>query len=341
VNGNTSYRAANTTMLSIVGIEAPVVVTSAEIDAQMTDTLKRLKLRPGLLERVAGVSERRWYSEDTSLGEAAATAGSKALSEAGIDASDVGVLINTSVSREHLEPAVSVQVHDAMGLPTSAMNFDITNACLGFVNGLQTAAAMIDSGQVRYAVVVGAEDTRSTTQETIDRLADPSTTRQDYLEEFATLTLGSGAVAAVMGPADAHPEGHRLVGGVSRSGTEHHGLCVGRLGRMVADSRGLLENGVELIGAAYDEAKEDWGWATGMARYILHQVSTVHIKALIQRLGIDAVKAPLTYPFLGNIGPASLPMTLARQADTLMPGDRVLCLGVGSGLNTALCELRW
>ena len=67
----------------------------------------------------------------------------------------------------------------------------------------------------------------------------------------------------------------------------------------------------------------------------------MHIKALIARLGIDGAKAPLTYPSLGNIGPASLPMTLARQADSLMPGDRVLCLGVGSGLNTALCELRW
>jgi 3-oxoacyl-[acyl-carrier-protein] synthase-3 len=341
VNGNTSYRSSNTTMLSITGIEAPVVVTSADIDAMMSDTLQRLKLRPGLLQRVAGVRERRWYEEGASLGVVTAEAGSKALSEAGIDVSDVGLLINTSVSREHLEPAVSVQVHDAMGLPSSAMNFDITNACLGFVNGIQAASAMIDSGQVRYAVVVGAEDTRSTTVDTIERLASPATTRQDYLEEFATLTLGSGAVAAVLGPADAHPEGHRVVGGVNRSGTEHHGLCVGRVGRMVADGRGLLEKGVDLIGAAYDEAKEDWQWATGVARYVLHQVSTVHVKALVERLGIDPSRAPLSFPLLGNIGPASLPMTLARHAHELVPGDRVLCLGVGSGLNTSLCEIRW
>lgn len=341
MNGNTSYRAANTTMLSITGIEAPVVVTSDDIDAMMADTLARLKLKPGLLSRVAGVKERRWYPEDTTAGEAAATAGSKALSEAGVDASDVGILINTSVTRYHLEPAVSVVVHDAMGLPSTAMNFDITNACMGFVNGMQTAAAMIDSGQVRYAVVVGAEDIRSTTQKTIERLARPEATRQDYLEEFATLTLGSGAVAAVLGRADEHPEGHRLLGGVSRSGTEHQNLCVAREGRMVADGRGLLEHGVALAGAAYDDGKAEFGWDTGVARYVFHQVSDVHMRALVQRFDVPWEKVPMTYPTLGNIGPASLPMTLAREVDSLLPGDRVVCIGIGSGLNTALCEIVW
>ena len=341
MNGNTSYRAANTSLLSISGIEAPVVVTSAEIDEQLAGTIERLHLRPGLLSRIAGVEERRWYPRDASLPEAAAEAGSKALSEAGIDPADVGLLINTSISRAQLEPAVSVMVHDAMGLPSAAMNFDITNACLGFVNGLQTATAMIDAGQVRYAVVVNAEDSRETTEATIERLNLPETTRKEFLEEFATLTLGSGAVAAVVGRADDHPEGHRIIGGVARSASQHHGLCVGKLGRMVADSKGLLEEGVELLGAAFDEAKEEFGWATGMARYILHQVSSVHTKAMISRMGLDRAKAPLTFPFLGNVGPVSLPMTLAREVASLVPGDRVLCMGVGSGLNTAFCEIRW
>ena len=156
MNGNTSWRSANTALLSINAIEAPIVVTSDELDERLAGTMERLGIRPGLLERVTGIRERRLYPDDVSCGEAAATAGSKALSEAGIDASDVGMLINTSVTRYHLEPAVSAVVHESMGLPTSAINFDITNACLGFINGLQTAAAMIDSGQVRYAVVVGA-----------------------------------------------------------------------------------------------------------------------------------------------------------------------------------------
>jgi 3-oxoacyl-[acyl-carrier-protein] synthase-3 len=341
VNGNTRYRLANTTMLSITGIEAPVVITSDDIDAQMADTLTRLRIKPGLLERVAGVKERRAYPPDVLIGEAAATAGSKALSEAGVDASDVGVLINTSVSRYHLEPAVSVEVHAGMGLPSSAMSFDITNACMGFVNGLQVAGAMIDSGQVDHAVVVGAEDLRSTLEKTVARMAQPDTTRELYLDQFAALTLGSGAVAAVLGRADEHPEGHRILGGVVRSGSDHHGLCVASEGEMVADGRGLLEHGVALAGDAFDEAKQEWGWDTGMARYVFHQVSKIHMRALIDRFGVDAARVPLTYPVLGNVGPASLPMTLAREADDLLPGDRVLCIGIGSGLNTNLTEIVW
>jgi acyl-CoA:acyl-CoA alkyltransferase len=341
VNGNTSWRAANTALLSINAIEAPVVVTSDELDERLAGTMKRLGIRPGLLERVTGIRERRLYAGDVTCGEAAATAGSKALVEAGVDASDVGLVINTSVTRYHLEPAVSAVVHEAMGLPSSAMNFDITNACLGFVNGLQTASAMIDSGQVRYAVVVGAEDISPMFDRTLDRLANQPVTRQEYLDEFASLTLGSGAVAAVLGPADAHPEGHRVKGGVARSGSSHHGLCVASAEQMVADGRGLLEHGVALVGEAFDAADEEWGWSSGVARYVFHQVSKIHMAALVERTGVPWSRVPESYPVLGNVGPASLPMTLAREVDSLEPGDRVLCLGVGSGLNSAFCEIVW
>lgn len=344
MNGNTRYSVANTALLSIAAEEAPVVVTSDDLDAMMAPTLQRLRIRPGLIERVAGVKERRWWAEGTSLAEGAAIAGAKAISESGVDPGAIGLLINTSVSRDHLEPAVSVEVHDHLGLPTSAMNFDVTNACLGFVNGMQIASSMIDSGQVDYAVVVGSEDVRQIQNETIERLSEPDVTRADYLNEFATLTLGSGSAAAVLGRADDHPEGHRILGGVTRSGTHHHRLCTATMGRMVTDTRGLLDAGVGLMSDAWEEAKQDWNWATGVARYVLHQVSIPHTQALLQRLaldGLEKVRVPLTFPFLGNVGPAALPITLARQVSTLMPGDRVLCMGVGSGLNTSLCEIRW
>ena len=49
----------------------------------------------------------------------------------------------------------------------------------------------------------------------------------------------------------------------------------------------------------------------------------------------------MTFPKWGNVGPASLPMTLAQEAQTLSAGDRVLCMGVGSGLNTTMMEIAW
>jgi 3-oxoacyl-[acyl-carrier-protein] synthase III len=62
---------------------------------------------------------------------------------------------------------------------------------------------------------------------------------------------------------------------------------------------------------------------------------------LCKRLNIEPEKAPLTFPTRGNVGPASVPMTLAGHASSLSAGDRVLCLGIGSGLNTAAVELVW
>uniref|UniRef100_UPI003F6BFC56 3-oxoacyl-[acyl-carrier-protein] synthase III C-terminal domain-containing protein n=1 Tax=Congregibacter sp. TaxID=2744308 RepID=UPI003F6BFC56 len=62
---------------------------------------------------------------------------------------------------------------------------------------------------------------------------------------------------------------------------------------------------------------------------------------LCERLGIDVDKVPLTYPKLGNTGPAAVPLTLAQESESLKPGDRVLCLGMGSGINAMALEIAW
>ena len=73
----------------------------------------------------------------------------------------------------------------------------------------------------------------------------------------------------------------------------------------------------------------------------MHQVSTVHCGAMIQRLGLDADRVPLTFPTLGNIGPAAIPITLAMHQDKIERGDRVILLGMGSGINAAAAEIVW
>jgi len=340
VNGNATTRHTSAALLAVTGLEAPMIVPSAWFDEQLAGSLRRLRLPRGLLQRVAGVHERRWWDSDTSFDDAAVAAGAKALAESGVAASDVGLLINTSVTRVHLEPSIASKVHDGLGLPSSALNFDLTNACLGFVNGLTLAASLIDSGQIRYAVIVDGEDSRPAQEATLARLSGPDVTRQGFLDEFATLTLGSGAAAAVLGPIADHPGGHRLIGGVTRAATQHHNLCVGGIEGMRTDPTGLLAGGLELVLAAWQEAQDEWSWSD-LDRYVMHQVSTVHVDAIVRALDLDRSRVPLTYPNYGNVGPASLPLTLAREVDRLMTGDRVLCMGVGSGLNTAMLEIAW
>jgi 3-oxoacyl-[acyl-carrier-protein] synthase-3 len=338
--GNSTFRFTDTAVLSVSIAEAPVVMTSAEIDVALADTYARLDVRPGLLESLAGIVERRWWPEDVTFADAAAMAGAKALADAGIAPERVGLLVDTSVSRAHLEPSAAVDVHHQLSMPSHCLNFDLSNACLGFVNGMHLAGTMIDAGQIDYAVIVDGEGSRQLHERTIERLQRPDATVADIFENFASLTLGSGGAAMVLGRASEHPEGHRFVGGVSRAATQHHRICVGDMTQMRTDSRALLEAGLELSTELWQEAAETFDWSD-LDCYVIHQVSSVHTQAITAALGIDPERVPMTFPHYGNIGPASIPFTLAKQTDDLRAGDRVGCLGIGSGLNASVIEIAW
>ena len=326
-------------VISLSRVEAPEVVSSADIDERLAPFYSRGGARPGLLERLAGVFERRQWPEGFTFAEASAAAGEEALAQAGIDRSRVGLLIDSSVCRDRLEPSTAVTVHHLLGLSPSCMNYDISNACLGFLNGMHLAGLMIESGQIEYALVVDGEGTREIHGNTITRLNEHGESSEDFSENFASLTLGSGAAAMVLGRHSDNVGSHRLVKGFFRAESRHHELCVGSLENMRTDARALLDAGTDLAKLAWDHA--DTSLWMDMDRYILHQVSTVHTAAMIDVLGIDADRAPLTFPLYGNIGPAAIPFTLAHHADTLVAGDRVLCMGIGSGLNAGVLELAW
>jgi acyl-CoA:acyl-CoA alkyltransferase len=331
----------NVGVLAVEAVEAPEVVTSAWIDEQLADTYERTGLKAGTLSELAGIEARRWWPAEVTFDEAAAMAGQAAIDAAGIDPARIGMLISTSVCKHHLEPSVACAVHHRLQLSPNCLNFDVGNACLGFINGMQIAASAIDSGAIDYALIVDGEGSRHTQETTISRLRQPTTTAAEVFSEFASLTLGSGAAAAVLCRADEHAESHRLVGGIARAATQHHQLCVGDLDRMTTDTHGLLVAGLDLAEAAWKHSGPHFDWEIGMDWYIIHQVSQVHIRMSTERLGIDPQRVPLTFPQYGNVGPAAIPITLASIADRIETGDRVLCMGIGSGLNTSFTEIVW
>ncbi len=341
MSGNASFNHQRAGILSVEAVEAPEVITSDWIDEQLSTTYERCGLRPGLLAELAGIKERRWWPEGVTFDEAAAFAGRKAIDASGVDPADIGMLISTSVCKHFLEPSIACAVHDSLGLSTACNNFDLANACLGFVNAMHLASTAIDAGFIRYALIVDGEGSRQTQLATIKRLQSDTASAVDVFDEFASLTLGSGAAAMVLGNLEDHPDAHRVVGGVVRAATQHNKLCIGNLEQMTTDTRRLLEAGLELGLACWEDAKSEYNWAEGMDRYIIHQVSSVHTRLLCERLDVDPTKVPLTYPLFGNVGPAAIPITLAGAASSLSTGDRVLCMGVGSGLNMSFTELAW
>lgn len=325
-------------------VDAPHVVASDEIEAQLAGTMRRIGMPPGALTGLAGILERRFWDEGTRPSDAAAMAGAKLLANAGIDRSEIGLIVNTSVDRDWLEPSTACIVHDKLGLPPEALNFDVGNACLGFLNGMAIVAAMIERGDIDHGMVVDGESARFITDATVARLADPSCDRTLFRESFATLTLGSGAAAMLLSRADLAENGHPFRGLVSRAATQHHELCRGEPHDMRTDASGLLSAGLALARATWKDAADAFGWTTeGIQKAFIHQVSRAHTRSVTAALGLDPERIPLLYPHFGNIGPAGLVITWSKEADAgrLSPGDRLALLGIGSGLNCAMADVLW
>ncbi len=334
----------NVVIQSLTAVDPPIRVTSIEIEKQLRTTFNRLGIRDNLLEEVSGISARRFWEDGTLPSDAATLAAEKALDEAGIDRGKIGALINTSVCRDYLEPSTACIVHGNLGLADNCLNFDVGNACLAFLNGMDIASRMIERTEIDYALIVDGESSRPITEATIDRLQDPDVGEQQFRAEFASLTLGSGAVAMILARRELAPRGHPYLGSVSRSATEFNNLCQGQMDRMVTDTRILLSEGLKLASKTFLAAKIAFGWvASELDQFIIHQVSKVHTDSLIKLLGLDPEKVHAIYPEMGNVGPASVPIVLAKAAELgkIKRGDRVALLGIGSGLNCSMAEIIW
>ncbi|WP_226467529.1 3-oxoacyl-ACP synthase III [Luteimonas panaciterrae] len=327
-------------------IDAPRRLSSQEINARLKPTLDRLKIKADMLETIAGVSERRLWDGDVKPSDAATLAGVKALADAAIEPDRIGLLVNTSVSRDFLEPSTASIVAGNLRLGENCQNFDVANACLAFLNGMDIASRMIERGEIDYALVVDGETADLAYEKTLDRLTRADVTAEQMRDEIATLTLGSGAAAMVLARAELVPGAPRYRGGVTRSATEWNHLCQGDLhhDRMIADGRMLMIEGLKLGHKTWAAARQALGWvADELDEFVIHQVSKQHTKAFLRAFRIDPNKVMTIFGEHGNIGPASVPIVLSklREKGRLKKGSRIALLGIGSGLNCSMAEVVW
>ncbi|KIG15463.1 3-oxoacyl-[ACP] synthase III in alkane synthesis cluster [Enhygromyxa salina] len=334
----------NVSICSVAHVDAPDRVTSAELERRLAGTMKRLHVPPGLLEGLTGITARRMWPEGTQPSDAATLAGRRALAAAHVDPQRVGILINTSVCRDYVEPSTACLVHAKLGLSPACINFDVGNACLGFLNGMEIVGNMIERGQLDYGLVVDGESSRYVVDQTIARLTGEATDQPSFWANFATLTLGSAGVAMVLTRADLAPSGHRFLGGVTVAATQHSDLCRGQIDRMETHSGDLLNSGLELAQQTWAAAQRELGWNPGaLDEYVIHQVSKVHTDKFRAAFEIEPQRLLATYPEYGNVGPAGVPLVLSKAAELgrLHTGDRIALMGIGSGLNCAMAEVVW
>lgn len=344
--------------IEALGYELPPnVVTSTALEARLAPLYEDLRIQVGQLEALTGIRERRYWDPGMTMAEGATRAARKALASSRVAAGDIEMLIYGGVCRDYMEPANACAVADGLGLSNKTQLYDVSNACLGVINGIVQVANAIELGQIKAGLVVSCETARQIVDLSIDKMLrhrDMETLRLS----LATLTGGSGAIAVVVSEAALAPQGHRLLGGMMRSRAKHHGLC--RWGpatgippqiepgtvpmEMTTDAAAVMEHGVELGEETWFAFLEEMGWTVEQVdRTICHQVGAPHRETVLRKLGVPSEKDFQTFEFLGNIGTVSLPITaaIAEERGILEKGHRVAMCGIGSGLNCLILGVEW
>lgn len=337
--------------LNSFGYELPPnKVSSTDLEQRLAPVYERLKLPIGRLELMSGIHTRRFWDKGTRPSEGAALAGKKALAASKVSPKEIDCLIFTSVCRDMMEPATASFVHRTLGISQRCHLFDISNACLGFLNGMVVMANMIELGQIRRGLIVAGETAEDLVESTVRHLlTDSSLTRKKIKPLFASLTIGSGAVALVMEDRRLNDTGHYFLGSACQAGTSHNDLCQGGQNAeqgtlMSTDSELLLEKGVETASLCWDAFLRQMNWTKdSIDRFFCHQVGRAHARHLFQTLDLDVGRNFETLAQLGNVGSVSAPITMAMGIDQgiLSPGDNAALLGIGSGINSLMLGIRW
>lgn len=340
--------------LAAIAVTLPTeVVGSDEIEARLKPLYERLKLPPGRLELMSGISSRRVWAPGTMPSGPSIESGNALIDAAGIPREQIGCLIHASVCRDFLEPATASRVHHGLGLPPQCWVYDVSNACLGMLNGAVQIATLIEAGAISAGIVVGTENSRPLLERTIEMLnADLRLTRQSVKPAFASLTIGSGSCAWLLTHERLAPQGTSLLAAVAHARTEFHDLCrsdedVGGAAMqpvMDTDSERLLHEGIATGVAAMESFLPQCQWSRDQIdQTVCHQVGGKHRALMLEALGLRTDRDTATFPWMGNSGSVALPIALADAAHRghLQRDHRVAMLGIGSGINSVMIGARW
>lgn len=344
----------NNVCLESIGTVIPEEMwTSEHVEEQLEPLYTRLKLPEGRLELMSGIAQRRLWASGTAPSGPSIRSGKLAIEAAEIDPGRIGCLIHASVCRDFLEPATASKVHDGIGLSNRCWVYDVSNACLGLINGAVQIAMMIEMGAIDAGIVVGTENSRPLLEQTIAALnTDTSLTRKSVKPAFASLTIGSGSCAWLLVHRSMASNDTPIEVAIAEARTEFHDLCLsdsdaagaGMQPLMDTDSERLMAEGIATGVAGFEQLLDEWHQErSAIGRTVCHQVGSRHREAMLAAMDLPVDRDTVSYPKLGNTGSVALPLTLglaAIQGD-LKAGDQVAMLGIGSGINSVMLGANW
>ncbi len=285
-----------------------------------------------------GIRSRHLAAPGEMTSDLAIAASKAALADAGMDASEIDLIVLATSTPDNTFPASATTVQAALGIH-HGFAFDLQAVCSGFVYAIAVADKFLVSGQYKRALVIGAE--------TFSRILD-------WTDRTTCVLFGDGAGAVILEateqPGDAADRGvltthlrsdgrHKaklfVDGGPSSTGTVGHVRMEGR--EVFRHAVGMITDVIKDAYAATGESSESIDW------FVPHQANRRIIDASAQKLGIAPEKVVVTVDRHGNTSAASIPLALAaaRADGRIKQGDLVLLEAMGGGFTWGSALLRW
>ena len=293
------------------------VLTNAELEAQIETTSE------WILERT-GIRERHIAAEGELTSDLAQQAAEKAIEAAGIDAGEIDLIVVATTTPDRVFPGTACVLQAKLGITNGCPAFDVQAVCSGFVYAVSVADQFIRSGQVRTALVVGAE--------TLSRITD-------WSDRGKCMLWGDGAGAVVLRASDEpgilathlHADGRYLDllfvdGGVS---LKKEGACYMRM-----SGNAVFKMAVNTLDAIVDETLQANGLnKTDIDWLVPHQANIRIIQATAKKLGMSMERVVVTVDRHGNTSAASIPLALdtAVREGKIKVGETVLMEAFGGG----------
>jgi len=287
-----------------------------------------------------GIEARHFVDDGVVTSDLAVEAARPALESAGIDASQIDLLVCASVTGDTPFPATSVWVQQKLGIACPA--FDVNAACAGFSYGLSTATAFITAGMADTILLVGAETFSSIL---------------DFTDRSTSVLFGDGAGAAVVQASDrpgilgntlgadgTAAEILIMPGGGSREPATADTVAAKRHRIFMPNGREVFKRAVIEMAAACRELLDKNGFTSDDVDLLIpHQANTRIMVAVAERLKIPAERAVIDVAEVGNTSAASIPIALDRawRAGRMKEGDLVLFTSFGAGLTWGATLMRW
>lgn len=304
------------------------VVSNAEL-AERVDT------SDAWIRERTGIGQRYLAGEGETTSTLATAAARAALADAGLDISEIDLIVLATATPDKTFPATATIVQAALG-GSGFPAFDVAAVCSGFLYALGTADAMLRSGMARRALVIGAE--------TFSRILD-------WEDRTTCVLFGDGAGAFVLaaedvaedGPgvlatklhADGAFAGHLHVdGGPSTTGT---------VGHVRMQGREVFRHAVTNLASVLGEVLAETGYAPADLDWVVpHQANMRILDATAKKLGLPMEKVVVTVDQHANTSAASVPLAfdVARKDGRIGPGQLVMLEAMGGGFTWGASLLR-